>query len=77
MLLKIAKEHKSTTQNKVNLQDFCDYEEAINIKNSLLYQLGNALIRAHKIRYKGGYLKFFIEIIKIIKKFKQDNHKQL
>ncbi|AJC85913.1 acyltransferase [Campylobacter sp. RM16704] len=75
VLLKIAKEHKNTIQNKVNLQDFCDYEEAINIKNSLSYQLGNALIRAHKIRYKGGYLKFFIETIKIIKKFKQDNHK--
>ncbi|RAZ60268.1 acyltransferase [Campylobacter hyointestinalis] len=36
-----------------------------NIKNHLSYKLGNALIKAHKQWYKGGYIKFIFEAIKI------------
>ena len=38
-----------------------------NIKNHLSYKLGNALIEAHKQWYKGGYIKFIFEAIKIKK----------
>ncbi|WP_180381281.1 hypothetical protein [Campylobacter devanensis] len=38
-----------------------------NIKNHLSYKLGNALIQAHKQWYKGGYIKFIFEAIKIKK----------
>ncbi|MDD5786612.1 acyltransferase, partial [Campylobacter lanienae] len=34
-----------------------------NIKNHLSYKLGNALIKAHKQWYKGGYIKFIFEAI--------------
>ncbi|WP_236845494.1 hypothetical protein [Campylobacter devanensis] len=38
-----------------------------NIKNHLSYKLGAALIKAHKQWYKGGYIKFIFEAIKIKK----------
>ncbi|RAZ24327.1 hypothetical protein CHL9426_09265 [Campylobacter hyointestinalis subsp. lawsonii] len=41
-----------------------------NIKNHLSYKLGAALIKAHKQWYKGGYIKFIFEAIKI-----QNEHK--
>ncbi|WP_180380937.1 hypothetical protein [Campylobacter devanensis] len=40
-------------------------QKAQNIKNHLSYKLGNALIQAHKQWYKGGYIKFIFEAIKI------------
>lgn len=39
-------------------------------KNHLSYKLGEALIRAHKNWYKGGYFKLIFDIIKIKKEFK-------
>ncbi|QKF69627.1 hypothetical protein [Campylobacter hyointestinalis] len=36
-----------------------------NIKNHLSYKLGNSIIKAHKSWYKGGYIKFIFEAIKI------------
>ncbi len=45
-------------------------QKAQNIKNHLSYKLGNALIKAHKQWYKGGYIKFIFEAIKI-----QNEHK--
>ena len=45
-------------------------QKALNIKNHLSYKLGNALIKAHKQWYKGGYIKFIFEAIKI-----QNEHK--
>ncbi|RAZ53803.1 hypothetical protein CHL10074_08660, partial [Campylobacter hyointestinalis subsp. lawsonii] len=41
-----------------------------NIKNHLSYKLGNAFIKAHKSWYKGGYIKFIFEAIKIKKEHK-------
>ena len=40
-------------------------QKAQNIKKHLSYKLGNALIKAHKQWYKGGYIKFIFEAIKI------------
>ena len=45
-------------------------QKAQNIKNHLSYKLGNALIKAHKQWYKGGYIKFIFEAIKINKEHK-------
>ena len=45
-------------------------QKAQNIKNHLSYKLGNALIKAHKQWYKGGYIKFMFEAIKINKEHK-------
>ncbi|WP_236847690.1 hypothetical protein [Campylobacter devanensis] len=42
-------------------------QKAQNIKNHLSYKLGNALIQAHEQWYKGGYIKFIFEAIKIKK----------
>ena len=45
-------------------------QKAQNIKNHLSYKLGVALIQAHKQWYKGGYIKFIFEAIKINKDHK-------
>ena len=42
-----------------------NYQKALNTKNHLSYKLGNALIKANKSWYKGGYIKFIFEAIKI------------
>ena len=44
-----------------------NYQKAKNIKNHLSYKLGTAFIKAHKSWYKGGYIKFIFEAIKIKK----------
>ncbi|HDZ5085569.1 TPA: hypothetical protein RTH03_000862 [Campylobacter jejuni] len=68
-LYKISKEHKKLSKNQSRLEDFGDYQEALKYKNHLSYKLGNALINAHKNWYKGGYVKFYLEILKIKKRF--------
>ncbi|MDY3132550.1 MAG: acyltransferase [Campylobacter lanienae] len=45
-------------------------QKALKTKNHLSYKLGNALIKAHKQWYKGGYIKFIFEAIKINKEHK-------
>jgi len=75
ILYRIKKEH--TQLIKANLEDFYDYEEALKCKNTLCYKLGSALIKAHKNWYKGGYVKFYFEVLKIKKDFKQNNPKLL
>ena len=42
-----------------------------NAKNYLSYKLGQALIKASKNWYKGGYIKFIFEAIKITKEHKK------
>ena len=44
-----------------------NYQKALKFKNHLSYKLGEALIRANKTWYKGGYIKFIFEAIKIKK----------
>ncbi|MCV3422602.1 hypothetical protein L8V89_00745 [Campylobacter lari] len=49
------------------LEDYLDYQEALKLKNHLSYKLGQALIKANKTWYKGGYVKMLFEIRKLRK----------
>ena len=48
-----------------------NYQKALNTKNHLSYKLGQALIKANKNWYKGGYIKFIFEVIRINKEHKK------
>ncbi|EAH7586174.1 capsular biosynthesis protein, partial [Campylobacter lari] len=51
--------------------EFCkDYNESIKYKYHLSYMLGEALIKAHKTWYKGGYFKLYKNIQNIKKQYK-------
>ena len=50
-----------------------NYQKAIKVKNHLSYKLGQALIKANKSWYKGGYIKFIFEAMKIKKEHKNKN----
>lgn len=50
---------------RLELEAYSDYEDALRLKNHLSYKLGIALIKANKNWYKGGYIKFIFEVIKI------------
>ncbi|WP_096013304.1 acyltransferase [Campylobacter lanienae] len=77
VLLKYKKEQKIYKENikhnlnlKVpELKSYSDYEDALRLKNHLSYNLGKALIGANKNWYKGGYVKFIFEVIKIKKDY--------
>ncbi|WP_141080947.1 CatB-related O-acetyltransferase [Campylobacter lanienae] len=64
-------EQISSLKEEINKKDLeiknleINNQKAQNIKNHLSYKLGNALIKAHKQWYKGGYIKFIFEAIKI------------
>ena len=47
-----------------------NYQKALNTKNHLSYKLGEALIKANKNWYKGGYVKFIFEAMRIKKEHK-------
>ncbi|MGJ9042743.1 alpha-2,3-sialyltransferase, partial [Campylobacter coli] len=49
------------------LESYPDYKEALKFKNHLSYKLGQALIKANKTWYKGGYVKVIFEIRKLKK----------
>ena len=72
----VNKVKEQLSQTKINLQkeptSTIDLEKQITakIKNHLSYKLGEALIRANKNWYKGGYIKFIFEVIKIKKEHK-------
>lgn len=79
-LLKIENEEQKLItkkfKNKILEQKIQNKNEVITIKDQsykkhLSYQLGQALIKAHKSWYKGGYIKFIFEAIKISKEFKR------
>ena len=57
-------------QDKINNLEI-NYQKALKTKNHLSYKLGEALIRANKNWYKGGYIKFIFEVIKINKEHKK------
>ena len=48
-----------------------NYQKALNTKNHLSYKLGAALIKANKNWYKGGYIKFIFEVMRINKEHKK------
>lgn len=52
------------------LESYPDYKEALKFKEHLSYKLGEALIKANRNWYKGGYLKLFFEIRKLKKEFR-------
>ena len=56
-------------QDKINNLEI-NYQKALKTKNHLSYKLGEALIRANKNWYNGGYVKFIFEVIKIKKEHK-------
>ncbi len=67
--IKALKEKLTQKEQEIkNLQ--IDYQKALKTKNHLSYKLGEALIRANKNWYKGGYIKFIFEVIKIKKEHK-------
>ncbi|EKA0814976.1 hypothetical protein OJ510_001113 [Campylobacter coli] len=47
------------------LENYPDYKEALKEKECLTYKLGEALIKANKTWYKGGYVKLWFEIRKL------------
>ncbi|WP_305752803.1 hypothetical protein [Campylobacter coli] len=47
------------------LESYPDYKEALKEKDCLTYRLGQALIKANKTWYKGGYVKMWFEIRKL------------
>lgn len=64
---KIYKEKIKHNPNlkRLELEAYSDYKDALGLKNHLSYKLGIALIKANKNWYKGGYIKFIFEVIKI------------
>ncbi|EAI4164297.1 galactosyltransferase [Campylobacter jejuni] len=53
------------------LEDYPDYQEVLKEKECLTYKLGEALIKANKIWYKGGYIKLLFEIGKLKREYKK------
>lgn len=55
------------------IETYPDYNEALKVKEYLSYQLGEGLMRASKIWYLGGYIKFYFEAKRLEKEFQQKN----
>ncbi|HEB7556514.1 TPA: hypothetical protein RZH79_001732, partial [Campylobacter coli] len=53
------------------LESYPDYKEALKFKNHLSCKLGQALIKANKTWYKGGYIKLIFEIRKLKREFRR------
>ncbi|EFS3143534.1 glycosyltransferase family 2 protein [Campylobacter coli] len=54
------------------LENYPDYKEVLKEKECFTYKLGEALIRANKTWYKGGYVKFYFkDIPKLKRDFRQ------
>ncbi|EOI1822237.1 coiled-coil domain-containing protein, partial [Campylobacter coli] len=53
------------------LESYPDYKEALKEKECLTYKLGEALIKANKTWYKGGYVKMLFEVRKLKREFKE------
>lgn len=47
------------------LHFYSDYNEALKLKNSFTYKLGELLIYSHKNWYMGGYLKFYWKLLQL------------
>ncbi|MFG5105947.1 alpha-2,3-sialyltransferase, partial [Campylobacter lari] len=52
------------------LESYPDYKEALKEKECLTYKLGQALIKANKTWYGGGYIKLLFEIKKLKREFR-------
>ncbi|XAU25090.1 hypothetical protein WHP29_06440 [Campylobacter jejuni] len=51
------------------IKEYADYQEAIKLKESITYRLGQALIQANKNWYGGGYIKLLFEIRRLKKEY--------
>ncbi|HEF3642159.1 TPA: hypothetical protein R8I36_000612 [Campylobacter jejuni] len=60
---------KDPTLKLPPLENYPDYQEALKMKNYFSYRLGEALMKASKTWYKGGYIKLWFEIVKLREKF--------
>ena len=82
--IKVLKEQLAQKEQElINMKDKFDkqntnisilensYQKALNTKNHLSYKLGAALIKANKNWYKGGYVKFIFEVMRINKEHKK------
>lgn len=58
------------------LESYPDYKEALKEKECLTYKLGEALIKADKTWYKGGYIKLLFEIRNLKREFKNKKEKK-
>ncbi|HEB9286085.1 TPA: hypothetical protein RZK15_001517 [Campylobacter coli] len=54
-----------------SLESYPDYKEALKEKECLTYKLGEALIKANKTWYKGGYVKLIFETGKLKRKLQK------
>lgn len=54
------------------LECYSDYQKALEEKECLTYKLGQALIKAHKNWYKGGYIWLWFEIMKLKKIYRKE-----
>ncbi|EAJ5868495.1 hypothetical protein ACMTYS_001018, partial [Campylobacter jejuni] len=59
----------------IKIENCLDYGEALKIKNYFSYKLGLILIKAHKNWYKGGYIKFWFDLYKLKKEYKNKKGK--
>ncbi|HEF2527483.1 TPA: sulfotransferase family 2 domain-containing protein [Campylobacter jejuni] len=66
-----AKIKKDPSLKLPPLENYPDYQEALQYKNHLSYKLGKILIKAFKTWYKGGLFKLWFEIRKLKGKFKE------
>ena len=55
------------------LESYPDYKESLKEKECLAYKLGEALMKANKTWYKGGYVKLWFEVRKLKKNLKREN----
>ncbi|HEH4418405.1 TPA: sulfotransferase family 2 domain-containing protein [Campylobacter coli] len=53
------------------LENYPDYKEALKEKECFTYKLGEALIKANKTWYKGGYVRLLFKIRKLKKEYKK------
>ncbi|MGJ0198744.1 alpha-2,3-sialyltransferase, partial [Campylobacter lari] len=51
------------------IKEYTDYHEAIRLKESITYRLGQALIQANKTWYGGGYIRLLFEIRKLKREY--------
>ncbi|WP_281526691.1 hypothetical protein [Campylobacter avium] len=70
-VLHVKQQLSSFTEQKIQNKNEVITIKDQSYKKHLSYQLGQALIKAHKSWYKGGYIKFIFEAIKIGKEFKR------
>ncbi|EOJ2487881.1 hypothetical protein ACM1JK_000800 [Campylobacter jejuni] len=78
----ISDKHKQEQKYKKDLslklscfKNYPDYQEALKYKECFAYKLGEALIKAHRSWYKGGYIRLIFNIIKLKKEFKNKGKK--